>query len=71
MQNSNYGGHYVISSENLEGEYFVQVQHQAISGRNDSVEYQIGYSLYNPSEGEIVPYKTYWIPDLNIKYIYK
>ena len=25
MEHTNYGGHYVISSENLKGEYFIQV----------------------------------------------
>ena len=29
MENSNYGGHYVISSENLKGEYYVEVERQS------------------------------------------
>ena len=71
MENANYGGHYVISSENLKGEYFVQVQHDGVSPKNEPVEYQIGYSLFDATAGELIPYKIFWIPELSIKYMYK
>lgn len=51
MEHANYGGHYVISAENLQGEYFIKVNQLTFGEKGLPLKYQIGYHLYSPSTG--------------------
>lgn len=70
MEHANYGGHYVISAEDLKGEYFVQTKSLAPAGeKNKDLQYLISYYLY--TQQEKMPYKVYGIANSYIQYYYK
>ena len=47
MQHSNYGGHYVMSAEDVDGEYYVRVSPPTRA--DTSADYKIAYYFYDPS----------------------
>jgi hypothetical protein len=70
MEHSNYGGHYVISSEDLKGDYYVQTKSLDPQGTpNTQLSYLISYYLYTSNEK--MPYKAYGIMKSYIEYSYK
>jgi hypothetical protein len=72
MEHANYGGHYVISAENLTGEYYLQTVPVSSAIKNYSgMSYVISYYHYDTSLGEKMPYRVYGIQDTTIQYAYK
>jgi hypothetical protein len=65
MEHANYGGHYVISAENVAGEYFIALDSE---NTKEELKYIISYHLYNKNEK--TPYKLYGISSSQIKYKY-
>lgn len=69
MEHANYGGHYVISADNVNGEYYVQTKPLTTMSANN-MSYVISYYLYSPALGEQMPYRIYDINSPNIQYSY-
>lgn len=63
MEHNNYGGHYVISAEDINEEYFIRV-----FSRNAGADigYLINYHFYD--KGEVLPYKLINMLSSNITY---
>lgn len=70
MEHANYGGHYVITAENLKGEYFISADRESDEDDNNELKYIITYHLYSPSKGEKMPYKVYGLASQQIRYKY-
>lgn len=68
MEHANYGGHYVIVADNLKGEYFLETS--PLSEDETELSYLITYHLFNPANGDKMPYRSYLIhsPQVNYKY---
>jgi len=61
LEHANYGGHYVITAENVQGEYFIEVTSK---NANQSLLYLISYYYYDTND--IMPYKKVDIsPQIN------
>lgn len=69
MEHANYGGHYVISAENLKGVYFVQAN-ISWDRENENSSYLISYHLFDTSKGEKMPYRVYSLNNEQIRYKY-
>lgn len=62
MEHSNYGGHYVLTTNNLQGSYFMETIDKREEG---DLTYLISYNNYR---GDQMPYKFYSIPSSEIFY---
>jgi len=63
MEQNNYGGHYVISAEDINEEYFIRV----FSRKEQSkLGYLIHYHFYD--QGDILPYKLIGMLSKDISY---
>jgi hypothetical protein len=62
LEQNNYGGHYVVSAEDIFGEYFVRVA----SRTQGEVGYLINYYFYDAKD--LLPYKLVDLPSRDIAY---
>ena len=64
FEHSNYGGHYVISAEQVSGQYFIRVFNR--QKRDSDVAYLITHSYYNTISD--LPYKLVYLNSRQVSY---